>query len=86
MLYLFTCNASYEFQEKVLRCLLNIYFLAFVSQNLIFIQKRSLVLTWPLFQFLCASNLPIPKEQPFCFIKSSSLNFGFHTLENELNF
>ena len=41
MLVLFTrqlnCNANYEFQEKVLRCLLNIYFLALVRQNLDFV-------------------------------------------------
>ena len=35
---------------------------------------------------LCASSLPNIKEQPFCFMKSSSLNFGFHSLGNKLNF
>ena len=62
MLVLFTrqlnCNLNYEFQEKVLRFFLNIYFLALVMQNLDFVHKISLVLT-----FLCASNLPNPNNQ-----------------------
>ena len=79
-------KANYEFQTKVLQCLLNVYFLASVRQNLDFVHKRSLVLTWPLFHFLCTSSLPNPKQQPFCFIKCSSLSFGFHSLGNEMNF
>ena len=89
MLGLFTmqldCNANYEFQIKVVQCLLNMYFL--VSDRIMILYKRDV---WNklghCLNSLCASSLPNPKEQPFCFIKSSSLNFGFHSLGNELNF
>ena len=40
------------FQTTDLQCLLKMRFLASVRQNLDFVYRRSLVLTWPLFQFL----------------------------------
>ena len=56
------CNANYKFQTKILQCLLNMYFLASVRQNIDFVYNRSLILTSPLLFVLCAYSLPNPKR------------------------
>ena len=54
-----------------------------------FCTKEQFGINLAFYSILCVprSSLPNSKEQPFCLmIKSNSLNFGFHSLGNELNF
>ena len=63
------CNANYEIQTKVLQCLINMYFLASDRQNIDFVHKKSLVLTWPLFiLFVCLQSAK-PKRAAIFFYK-----------------
>ena len=63
------------------------WFLASVRRNLDFVHKRSLVLIWPLFQFLVCRQSAKPKRAAILFYKKVvPLNFGFCSLGKEYNF
>ena len=55
----------------------NMYFWRQLDRLFILYKREVWNKLGPCFNSLCASSLPNLKEQPFCFIKSSSLNLDF---------